>query len=60
MNTVEEIKAAVLHLSRPQLEELRDWLDDYLESQLEITDGIQAKLNQSRQEIETGQFKTRC
>ena len=58
MTTVEEIRAAVLQLPREQIEEISDWLRDYLEDQLELTDEVKAKLEQSRREIAAGQFKT--
>jgi hypothetical protein len=38
---------------------LEEWIDDYLENQLELTDEIKAKLDQSRREIAAGQYTTR-
>jgi hypothetical protein len=59
MSTVQQIEAVIPQLTRAQVEELRDWIDEYLESQLELTDEVKAKLDQSRQEIAAGQFTTR-
>ena len=45
MSTLKEIEAAITKLSRAEIEEIREWIDDYLEDQLELTDGVKAKLN---------------
>ena len=54
MSTVQESEAAIPRLSRLEQEELRAWLDELLEDQLELTDEIKAKLDQSRCEIAAG------
>ena len=59
MSTVQEIEAAIPRLTRAQVEELRAWIEDYLENQLELTDDIKAKLEQSRREVEAGKFTRR-
>jgi hypothetical protein len=59
MSTVKEIEAAIPRLTRAEVEELRAWIDDYLENQLELTDEVKARLDQSRREIASGQFTTR-
>jgi len=59
MSTVQEIEAAIPRLTRAQVEELREWIEDYLEDQLELTDDVKSKLDQSRREIAAGQFTTR-
>jgi hypothetical protein len=46
-------------LSREQIEEIREWIDDYLEEKLELTEGVKAKLDQSRREVAAGQYTTR-
>jgi hypothetical protein len=56
---VKEIEAAIPRLTRAQVEELRAWIDDFLEDQLEITDEVKAKLDQSRREIAAGNYTTR-
>ncbi|PZR72975.1 MAG: hypothetical protein DLM73_11755 [Chthoniobacterales bacterium] len=59
MSTVTEIQAAIPNLSREEIEQIRGWIDDYLEDRLELTDEVRAKLDQSRREIAAGQYKTR-
>jgi hypothetical protein len=59
MSTVKEIQAAIPTLSREEIEQIRTWIDDYLEDQLELSDEVKAKLDQSRREIAAGQYTTR-
>jgi hypothetical protein len=59
MSTVQEIEAAIPRLPRAEQERLRAWFDEFLEDQLELTDEVKAKLDQSRQEIAEGNFRTR-
>ena len=59
MSTVKEIQAAIPNLSREEIEQIRMWIDDYSEDQLELTDDVKAKLDQSRREIAAGQYTTR-
>jgi hypothetical protein len=59
MSTVQEIEAAIPRLTRAEVEKLRAWIDDFLEDQLELTDEVKAKLDQSRQEIAEGRYTTR-
>ena len=58
VSTVKEIEEALPKLSRAEIEEIREWIDDYLEGQLELTDDVKAKLDQSRAEIAAGQYGT--
>ena len=59
MSTVQELEAAVPRLSRAELEQFRNWFEDYIEDRLELTDEVKAKLDQSRREIADGQYTTR-
>jgi hypothetical protein len=59
MSTVKEIQAAIPNLSREEIEQIRTWIDDYLEDQLELSDEVKAKLDQSRSEIAAGEYTTR-
>ena len=59
MSTVKEIEAAIPKLSRAEVVEIREWIEDYLDDQMELTDDVKAKLDQSRREIAAGQFTTR-
>jgi len=56
MSTLKEIQAAIPNLSREEIEQIRTWIDDYLEDQLELTDDVKAELDQSRREIAAGQY----
>jgi hypothetical protein len=59
MSSVQEIEAVIPKLSRAEVEEVRAWIDDFLEDQLELTDDVKAKLDQSRREIAAGDYTTR-
>ena len=59
MSTVQEIEAVIPKLSRREVEELRIWIENYLEDCLELTDEVKAKLDQSRREIAAGEYTTR-
>lgn len=59
MSTVQEIKAAIPKLSPEELAEFRRWLEDFLEDQLELTDEVKDKLDQSRQDVAAGKYRTR-
>ena len=59
MSSVQEIEAVIPKLSRAEVEEVRAWIDDFLEDQLELTDDVKAKLDQSRREIADGNYTTR-
>lgn len=59
MSTVKEIQEAIPNLSRQEIERIREWIDDYLEDRLELTDEVKAKLDQSRAEIAAGRYTTR-
>lgn len=59
MTTVKEIQAAIPKLSLGEIEQIRTWIDNYLEDQLELKDQVKAKLDQSRREIADGQYTTR-
>jgi hypothetical protein len=59
MSSVQEIEAVIPKLSRAEVEEVRAWIDDFLEDQLELADDVKAKLDQSRREIAEGNCTTR-
>ena len=59
MSTVKEIQAAIPKLSLGEIEQIRTWIDHYLEDQLELTEEVKAKLDQSRREIAAGNYTTR-
>ncbi len=59
MSKVQEIQAAIPRLSPRELVELKQWLDEFYEDQLELTDDVKAKLDQSRAEIAAGLSRER-
>ena len=59
MSTVKEIQAAIPKLSREEVEQIREWIEDYLEDRLELTEEVKNKLDQSRAEIAAGRYTTR-
>lgn len=59
MSTIQEIEAAIPRLRREEIEALRAWIDEYLEDQLELTDEVKARVDQSRREILDGNYTTR-
>ena len=59
MSTVQEITAAIPRLSRKELEELREWFDEFYENQLELSDQVKAKLDAARRDIQEGRFRSR-
>jgi hypothetical protein len=59
VSTVKEIQAAIPSLSRQEVEQIRQWIDDYLEDRLELSDEVKNKLDQSRAEIAAGRYTTR-
>jgi hypothetical protein len=59
MSTLTDFKAAVPRLTRQELAELREWLDEFCEDQLELTDEVKRKLDQSRAEVAAGDFTVR-
>jgi hypothetical protein len=59
VSTVKEIQEAIPRLSRQEVEAVRDWIDDYLEDRLELTDEVKSKLDQSHREIAASKYSTR-
>ncbi len=59
MSTVREIEEAIPRLQRAEIEALRNFIDDYLEDHLELSDEVAAKIAQSKKEIAAGQYTTR-
>jgi ABC-type Zn uptake system ZnuABC Zn-binding protein ZnuA len=59
MSTVQEIEAAIPKLSRAELAQFQAWFEEYLEEHLELTDDVKGKLDESRREIDAGNYTTR-
>jgi uncharacterized protein HemX len=59
VSTVQEIEEAIPKLSRQELDKLKEWLDNFFEDQLELTDEVKAALDESRAQIAAGQYRIR-
>ena len=51
MSSVKEIEAALTQLSLADLQAVRDWLDNFIEDQMEISDEFKFKIERSMREI---------
>ena len=54
MSTVKEIELALARLSVQDLQAVREWLDNFIEDQLEVSDEFKAKIARAQTEIEQG------
>jgi hypothetical protein len=59
MKTLEEVEADVRALPLEKQEELRDWLENLLEDQLELTDEFKAKIDRGERDIKEGRVRVR-
>ena len=57
--SVQEIEHAIEKLSRSQLGELLEWIEDYLEDELEFTDEFKETIAQGKREIAEGKGRIR-
>jgi len=56
MSKVEQIQEQIQKLSPEEMEQVREWLDDFIEDQLEFTEDFKAKIEQSERERAAGQY----
>jgi hypothetical protein len=54
MSTVQEIESALSRLSPDEMRQVRDWLENQMEDQLEMTDGFKAGIERSEREMSEG------
>jgi hypothetical protein len=54
MSSIQEIESAILQLSPEQMRELREWLENVMEDQLEMTDDFKAGIERSERELAEG------
>jgi hypothetical protein len=54
MSTVKEIESAITKLSVEEMQAIRDWLEDLIEDQLEVSDEYKAKIARAKEEIAAG------
>ncbi len=55
MSTVQEIESAIVRLGPAEREAIRDWLDELVEENLEVSDAFKAKVARAREEITRGE-----
>ncbi len=56
MSTVKEIESALTQLPLEDLQSVREWLDDFIEDQLEVSDEFKGKILRAKQEIADGVY----
>ena len=54
MSNVQEIESALAKLPLADLQSVRDWLEDFIEDQMEVDENFKAKVDRARQEIADG------
>ena len=54
MSKVQQLEAEMEKLSPSELQQIRDWLDDILEDQLQFTDEFEAQIKKSEREMASG------
>ena len=59
MSTVQEIESIIRRLSRTEIEAVRDWIENFLEDERELTDEFKAKIERSEREIAEGKRRVR-
>jgi hypothetical protein len=57
MSKVEQIEAKIERLSVQEKEQIRDWLEDLLEDQLEFTDKFRASIERGERDIAEGRTR---
>lgn len=59
MSTVQEIESAVQTLPAAELKAFQEWFEDYLEDQMELSDAVKTKLEESHRDLAEGRYTTR-
>ena len=58
MSTVPEIEAAITKLSRNEAEEVREWLEQWIEDQREMTPEFLASIERGKADLAEGRTRT--
>ena len=58
-NDVHEIEQAIRTLPRREIEQLREWIEDLLEDQLELTDEFKASIERGKHDVADGNTRVR-
>lgn len=56
---VQEITEVIRALPRCEIEELREWIEDYLEDQLEFTEEFAASIERGKKDLAEGNVRVR-
>jgi hypothetical protein len=59
MPTLEQVENQVKQLTKADQQALRDWLENVLEDELELTDEFKAKIERGEQDIREGRIRVR-
>jgi len=59
MSKIEKIEADLRALSVQELEEVRDWLEAFLEDQLQVTEEFKASIERGRRDIAEDRVRVR-
>jgi hypothetical protein len=54
MSTVQEIESAIERLSKAEMFEIHEWLENMLEDQLELKEEFKARIETSEREMQQG------
>lgn len=57
--TVQEIEQAIQTLPRQDVERLREWIENYLEDQLEVSGEFAARIERGKKDIAEGSIRVR-
>lgn len=57
MSKLETIEAEIRGLSRTEIETLRDWIENYLEDQLEFTPEFRASIERGEADLREGRAR---
>jgi len=57
MLALDQIEEAVRQLSRTDQEALREWLENFLEDQLQLTDEFRAKIERGEADLSEGRVR---
>jgi hypothetical protein len=56
---VQEIERAIRSLPRSEVQQLREWIENFLEDQLELTDDFKASIERGKNDIAEGKMRVR-
>ena len=56
---IQEIEHAIRKLPRSEVEQLREWIENFLEDQFEFTDEFAASIDRGKSDIVAGNIRVR-